>query len=416
MKAEIISIGTEILLGEITDTNSRYLASRLPPLGIDLYFMATVGDNLGRISEVIGRSWQRSDVVLTTGGLGPTEDDLTREAIGQVLGEEMVVQPELERDLRTFFERRGVPMPEKNVKQASLIASARAIPNPRGTAPGWWVERDGRVIVAMPGPPSEMTRMWEEEVEPELRRRAAGMVLVSRTLKTTGIGEGTVDEMLMPVLSSLNPTVGVYARQDGVQVRLGAKAPTADQARALIEPLEAEVRRILGNAVWGADDDSLEGAVGAMLRERRLTLATMESCTGGLLAHLVTNVPGSSTYFRGGLVSYQTDLKIAFGVDPQVVAEHGVISAECAAEMARAASERLQADVGVGITGVAGPDRQEDKPPGTVHIGLHAAFAPPQTLSYVFAQGREAVKQRAAVSALALVRRLLLEFTPTARV
>lgn len=410
MKAEIISIGTEILLGEITDTNSQYLASRLPALGIDLYFMSTVGDNLERIAEVIGRAWERSDVVVTTGGLGPTEDDLTREAIAQVLGEPMVVQPDLERDLRAFFQRHGVVMPEKNVKQAALIPSARAIPNPRGTAPGWWVERDGRIIVAMPGPPTEMTRMWEEEVAPELARRVGGMVLVTRTLKTAGIGEGSLDEMIAPILSSANPTVGVYARQDGVHVRLAAKARTPDEARRLIAPVEAEARRILGDAVWGADDDTFEAVVGRMLRERGLTLATMESCTGGLLAHLITNVPGSSTYFRGGLVAYQADVKTGWGVSERVVAEHGVVSAECAAEMARAARECLAADIGVGITGVAGPDPQEDKPVGTVHLGLDATFAPLQTVSYVFAQGREAVKRRAATTALAMIRRLLLDF------
>ncbi|MEE8385597.1 MAG: competence/damage-inducible protein A, partial [Dehalococcoidia bacterium] len=172
MKAELVSIGTELLLGEILDTNAQYLAARLPPLGIDLYYTSKVGDNLERLTEVIERAWSRSDLVITTGGLGPTEDDLTREAIARVLGEEMTVDPALERQLREFFARRGVTMPERNVKQASLIASSRALPNPRGTAPGWWVERRGCIIVAMPGPPVEMGRMWEQEVAPELEARA----------------------------------------------------------------------------------------------------------------------------------------------------------------------------------------------------------------------------------------------------
>ena len=409
MKAEIISIGTEILLGEILDTNTQYIASRLPALGIDLYYTSVVGDNLGRLVEVIGRAWERSDLVLATGGLGPTEDDLTREAIAQVLGEEPAIDSVLERGLRELFASRGIPMPERNVKQAVLIPSARAIPNPRGTAPGWWVERDGRIIVAMPGPPTEMHLMWEAEVAPELERRRPGAVLVVRTLKTIGIGEAAVDEMVSPLLKSSNPSIGVYSRADGIQLRIAAKAASVEEARRLIEPVEEEARRILGRAVWGADDDTLEAAVGAMLRERGLTLATMESCTGGLLASTITDVPGSSDYYRGGLVSYATEMKIAWGVDRQVIAEHGVISAECAQAMARAVRERLGADVGIGVTGVAGPDPQEDKPVGTVHIAVALGEKPPRTTSYVMPQGREAVKRRAVTTALALLRRELLD-------
>ena len=409
MRAELISIGTELLLGEILDTNSQYLAGRLPALGIDLFYTSTVGDNLGRLGEVIGRAWERSDLVLTTGGLGPTEDDLTREAIALALGEELAVDPGLEEQLRTFFARRGVAMPERNVKQATLIASARALPNPRGTAPGWWVERDGRVIVAMPGPPAEMQPMWEEQVEPELERRHPGAVLVSRTLKTAGIGEGHLDELISPLLKSTNPTIGVYARADGVQLRLAAKAATKEEARRLIEPVEEEARRMLGDAVWGADDDTLESVAGALLAKYGLTLATMESCTGGLLAHTITNVSGSSSYFRGGLVSYATEMKIEWGVDAAIIEEHGVISAETACAMARAARERLGADVGIGITGVAGPEPQDGKPPGTIHVCLDAAFGVPQSVSYHFAQGREAVKRRAVSTALAMLRRAVLD-------
>lgn len=409
MQAEIISIGTEILLGEILDTNAQYLGARLPALGIDLYYVSKVGDNLERLQEVIARARGRSDLVITTGGLGPTEDDLTREAIGGVLGEELTVDAGLEQQLREFFERRGVAMPERNVKQATLIASARSLPNPRGTAPGWWVEGDGRIIVCMPGPPAEMNRMWEEEVAPELERRHPGAVLVTRTLKTAGLGEGHVDELVSPLLKSTNPTIGVYARADGVQLRIAAKAATPEEARGLIQPVEAEMRSLLGDIVWGADADTMESAVGALLRERGLTLATMESCTGGLLANTITNVDGSSAYFRGGLVAYSAEMKVDWGVDPAVVEEHGVISAECARDMARAARERLGADVGIGITGVAGPDALEEKPPGTVHIGLDAEFAEPRNISYQFAQGREAVKRRAVTTTLALLRRLLME-------
>ncbi|MEX2246678.1 MAG: competence/damage-inducible protein A [Dehalococcoidia bacterium] len=412
MKAEILSIGTEILLGEIVDTNAQYIASRLPALGIDLYFKAVVGDNLDRLSETIQRARERSDVVICTGGLGPTEDDLTREAICAVMGEEPHVDPDLEANLRAFFERRGYAMPERNVKQCWLIPSARAIPNPRGTAPGWWAERDGKVIVAMPGPPTEMTRMWENEVAPELLRRNPGSVLVTRTLKTAGIGEGTVDEMVSPLLKSQNPSIGIYARADGVHLRLAAKAPAEEDAWRLIRPLEQEVRAVVGAAIWGADDDTFESVVGDMMRERHVTLATMESCTGGLLASTITDVPGSSGYFAGGLVSYQTQLKLDWGVRPDVIEESGVISAECAREMARAVRERLVASVGVGITGVAGPDEQEGKPAGTIHVAVDAIWEAPRSVSYVFPQGRTAVKRRAVTTALVLLRQSLLEHRP----
>jgi nicotinamide-nucleotide amidase len=358
MQAELISVGTELLLGEILDTNAQYISSRLPAMGIDLYFVSKVGDNLDRLSDVIGRAWKRSDLVITTGGLGPTEDDLTREAIAAVVGEEMAVDPQAERNLREFFDKRGVSMPERNLKQATIVPSGRIIPNPRGTAPGWWVERDDRVIVAMPGPPSEMQRMWEKEVAPELERRPTGSVLVTRILKTAGLGEGHVDELLGPYLKSSNPTIGVYAKQDGVHLRLAAKAASREEALALIEPLEAEVRTVLGGIIWGADDDTLASATGQLLVQEGLTLGTMESCTGGLLADTLTDVPGSSRYFRGGLVSYATEMKIQWGVDPAIIDEFGVISAECAQSMAAAARRTLSADVGIGITGVAGPDPQ----------------------------------------------------------
>jgi len=409
VKAEIVSIGTEILLGEILDSNSQYLASRLPALGIDLYYKHTVGDNLGRLVEVLGVAWNRADLVLTTGGLGPTEDDLTREAIAEVLREPLRVDPDLEAWVRSIFARRPTPMPERNVKQAWLVPSARAIPNPRGTAPGWWVERDGKVLIAMPGPPAEMNRMWEMEVAPELERRHTGVVLVTRTLKTSGLGEGSVDEMLSPLLKSTNPSIGIYARADGIHVRFAAKAATADEAREMIEPLEEEARRILAPAVWGADSDTFESIIGEMLADRGLTLAVMESCTGGLFSDVLTNVPGSSRYFRGAIVSYATDVKEMMGVDPGVIAEHGVISAETAAAMATAARERLGADIGIGITGVAGPDPQEGAPVGQVHIALDdGSPGPPASISYVFSQSREAIKRRAVTQALHLLRRTLV--------
>ena len=410
MKAEILSIGTEILLGEIVDTNSQYIASRLPALGIDLYFKHTVGDNLERLAETLKRARDNNDLVICTGGLGPTEDDLTREAMAAVMGEEAHIDPELETWLRERFAGRGMnPMPERNLKQAWLIPSARAIPNPRGTAPGWWVERDGKIMVAMPGPPAEMSRMWDEEVAPELLSRQPGVVLVTRTLKTAGIGEGQLDEMISPLLKSTNPSIGVYARADGVHVRLGAKAETQEEARRLIEPVEQELRRILEPAVWGVDDDTFESIIGEMLARRHLTLATMESCSGGMLANVITNVPGSSRYFRGGIVAYATDIKEQMGVDRAVIHKYGVYSAQTAAAMARAARESLNADIGIGITGVAGPDPQDGVPVGQVYIGLDGGESVPDlATSFLFNQGREAIKRRAVTQAILLLRRSLV--------
>jgi nicotinamide-nucleotide amidase len=409
MRAEIVSIGTEILLGEIVDTNSAYVAARMPALGIDVYYKHVVGDNLGRLVEVLGRGWERSDLIITTGGLGPTEDDLTREAIAELMGEQTAVDPDLEEALRARYRGRNAVMPERNIKQAWLIPSAKAIPNPRGTAPGWWVEKDGKIIASMPGPPAEMTRMWEEEVAPELLKRNPGTVLVKRTLKTAGLGESNVDEIISPLLKTTNPSIGVYARADGVHVRIAAKAPSPAQAEALIEPVEMQMRRLLAPHVWGIDDDTFESVIGQMLKARGQTLAVMESCTGGLLADTITNVAGSSAYFRGGIVSYATDVKTMMGVDPAVIDAHGVVSQPTANAMALAVRQRLQADIGVGITGVAGPDPQDGVPVGQVYIAVATGDGPPEELSFQFPQSRTAIKRRAVTQAILLLYRALVE-------
>jgi nicotinamide-nucleotide amidase len=413
VKAEIIAIGTEILLGEIVDTNSAWIAQRLPELGIDLNYNSVVGDNRGRIDETLKRAWDRSDLIITTGGLGPTDDDMTREGICALLGEEPYVDPDLEAYLRSFFASRNFPMPESNIKQAWLISCGRAIPNPRGTAPGWWVERDGRIIVSMPGVPTEMERMWENEVAPELERRSDGQVLVTRTIKTVGIGEGTVDEMARPLYNTPGVGIGTYARADGVHLRVGAKAASREEAWHLILPVEQELERIFGLSIWGKDEDTLEGSIGQMLQDRNQTLSAMESCTGGLFASVVTDVPGAAQFFKGGIVSYWTDMKMEEGVDPQVIDDYGVISPETALAMAKTVRERLNTDYGLGITGVAGPDPQEGKPPGTVHVGV-AGPDGEGTISMSMNQGRQAVKRRAVTTALLLIRRALMGDLPRA--
>ena len=301
MRAEIVSVGTELLLGHITDTNASWLAQQLSQLGIDNYYVSAIGDNLGRLTEHLQRAWERSELIVITGGVGPTEDDLTREAISALLGEPMVVQPDLEVALRAFFARRGVSMPESNVKQATLIASARVLENPVGTAPGWWVERDGRVIVAMPGVPGEMFRMWEHQVVPRLRQRQGGSVILTRTFKVVRLGESAVEELLKPLLAQTNPTIATYAKADGVHVRTSAKAESVEAAEALLDGLEPRVREALGRAIYGLDADSLATVDGALLERLGLTLATGEEFTGGLIAGDLSEAAGA--HFKGGLVS-----------------------------------------------------------------------------------------------------------------
>lgn len=369
MRAEIISCGTELLLGQITDTNATYLAQSLAALGVDLYFESQVGDNQERVVETLQRAWQRSDLIIMTGGLGPTEDDLTRESISALLGEPMRVEPVLEAELRARFANAHVQMPDRNLKQASLIASARSLPNPLGTAPGWWVEKDGHIIVAMPGVPREMYRMWDEEAVPRLTPYTGGLIY-TRILRVSGMGESAVEENLGDLIHNTNPTVATYAKMDAVDVRITAKAVVREDAEQLVQKMEERVRQILGYHVFGVDKETLPERIGVLLQERQQTLGVMESLTGGLLSSIITDVPSSSSHFIGGLVTYSTALKAQMGVPSEILDRYGAVSEETARVMAHVVRERLGTDFGIGITGVAGPDKQEDKPVGTVHIAV----------------------------------------------
>ena len=403
MRAEIISCGTELLLGHITDTNATYLAQSLASLGIDLYFVSQVGDNQGRIVETLRRAWERSDLIIMTGGLGPTEDDLARESISALLGETMQVDPQLEAELRGMFATRRSIMPERNIKQATLIPSAQALPNPRGTAPGWWVEKDGRVIVAMPGVPREMYRMWEQEVIPRLSPYTGGLIF-TRKLRVWGLGESAVEERLDPVIHSNNPTVATYAKSDAIDVRITAKAETHEKAEQQVAEMEARVRQILGRYVFGVDKDTLQGVIGKYLTERRQTLGVMESLTGGLLSSTVTDVPGSSNYFVGGLVTYSTELIAQMGVPREILEQYGAISEEAARAMAHSVRKRLDTDFGLGITGVAGPDKQEDKPVGTAHIAIEGPEGVVTSMGPGWRASRDDNKRLAVLAALNLLR------------
>ncbi len=403
MRAEIISCGTELLLGHITDTNATYLAQSLASLGIDLYFISQVGDNQGRIVETLRRAWERSDLIIMTGGLGPTEDDLARESISALLGETMQVDAVLETELRGIFAARNVIMPERNIKQATLIPSARALPNPLGTAPGWWVEKDRHIIVAMPGVPREMYRMWEQEVIPRLSPYTGGLIF-TRLLRVWGLGESAVEERLVPVIHSNNPTVATYAKSDAIDVRITAKAETRDLAEQQVAEMEARVREILRHHIFGIDKDTLQSVIGKYLTERRQTLAAMESLTGGLLSSTITDVPVSSNYFVGGLVTYSTELEAQMGVPLEVLEQHGAISEETARAMAHAVRERLGTDFGLGITGVAGPDKQEGKAVGTVHIAVEGPGGVVTGMGPGWRASRNDNKRLAVLAALNLLR------------
>ncbi|QBD82488.1 competence/damage-inducible protein A [Ktedonosporobacter rubrisoli] len=406
MKAEILSCGTELLLGHITDTNATYLSQNLTTLGIDLYFVSQVGDNLGRIVETLQRAWQRADLIIMTGGLGPTEDDLAREAISTLLGETMQVDPQLEAELRKRFSHLGAQMPERNLKQASLIPSARALPNPVGSAPGWWVEKEDHIIIAMPGVPSEMYRMWEQEAVPRLSPYTDGMMF-TRILRVAGLGESSVEEQLGALIHSNNPTLATYAKLDAVDVRITAKAETREKAELQVLEMEAQVRQILGQHIFGIDKDTLASVIGTLLQERRQTLGIMESLTGGLLSGMITDIPGSSRYFVGGLVTYSSELKAQMGVPQETLQQFGAVSEETARAMAHAVRQRLGTTYGLGITGVAGPDKQEDRPVGTVYIAIEGPQGTFASQRAGWTSSRSDNRRRASLAALDILRRFL---------
>lgn len=362
MKAEIISTGTELLLGNVADTNTCYLAEQLAALGIDLFYTSSVGDNLERLSGALRLAWRRSDLILTTGGLGPTQGDITREAIAGIFDEKMEVDPALKSALEKFFSERGLPMTPNNLKQAALIPSAQVIPNPRGTAPGWWAEKAGKIIIAMPGPPAEMQPMWLNHVAPALQRRS-GAVILSRTLKTFGLPESTVDDQLALLLKSPNPTLASYAKQDGIHLRITAKAGNLEEARALIAGHEKAVREIVGDYIWGADDDVLEAVVGKTLIAKGLTVAVAESFTGGSLIQVLARAPESRRFFKGGFFTGTDETKLALGLVWGAGSTANIASA-----MASLVRDKMSAGIGIGVEGYA--ETVDNVPMAKVYIAI----------------------------------------------
>lgn len=411
MKAEIISIGTELLMGELTDTNSSWIASRLPALGIQLELVSIIGDDLPKLTEGFARGWERSDIIFTTGGLGPTQDDLTREAVAAALGEAPVVQEAELENLRQWFRNRGQDMPAHNFKQAHLIPSAEFITNRNGTAPGWWAQRDGKHIICMPGPPGENRAMWQDEIDVKLKEIIDTEVTITRNIKTLGLGEASVDEIMSEFFGLENPYLGIYSKADGIHLRIIARAQDEAVAREMIAPIENAIHDRLAPYVWGYDDETPELSVGAALVSRGMTLATMESVSGGFLANTITEAPDSNRWYRGGTVAYTTEAMIAAGVDASVLASHGAVSQETANAMALVARAATDADFGVGLSGVLGPQELEGHRPGTIHIAIahgedvreFPLRTPPRRL---------VIKRRSCNTALTELRKLIAEVAP----
>jgi nicotinamide-nucleotide amidase len=396
MYGELISVGHELLMGEIVDTNSSYLAQRLIEAGVTPRYACQVGDDLGHLVEAFARAHERSDIVVSTGGLGPTSDDLTREAVASVMAEEMKVDPASLTWLEGVFRQRGIAMPKTNIKQATLIPSAKPVPNPTGTAPGWWVERGGRHIILLPGPPREIQLMWEGHVGPRLAQVAGGGVVATRTIKTFGITEGGIDEMLTHLFGRPNPYLGIYARPDGIHLRLIARAPTREAAEGLMAPIDAEIREILGGAVWGFDNDSPASRAATLLHEAGRTVAVVEGFTAGQVAAALAPRAAPES-FLGGFVLGRGHSPANGPFAPYL----GSGETE-AAGLARAVRGLTGADWGIGVT-VSGASTGAGMSAGTPSEGYHIAFATEGTERVV--RGRsmpslEVAMQRGAAQAL----------------
>ena len=416
MRCEVVAIGTELLLGQIVDTNSAWIGEQLAEAGIDSHFQVKVGDNQGRIVAVIRQALARSDAVICCGGLGPTQDDITRESIAEVLGVPLDADQEVAARIAAMFEARGRVMAPNNLRQADVPRGATVIPQVRGTAPGLICRLGDRTIYAVPGVPHEMREMVGRAVIPDLVVRSGPRATIySRVLRTWGMAESTLAEVLGPRLTALDeaasagevaPTIAFLASGiEGIKVRLTVKASTVAGAEQLVAAEEEAVRDVLGPVVFGVDDETMEAAVGRLLRARGLTLGTAESLTGGLVGARITAVPGASEWFRGSVVSYATEVKQKLlGIAPGPA-----VSEAAAREMAEGAVAALGADVGLSLTGVAGPDQQDGQPVGTVWVGLCADGQTEARLFQMPSGEREQIRQIATISALDLLRRHLLE-------
>lgn len=413
MRAEIVGVGTEILLGQIVNNNAQWMSERLAEIGVDVKYHQVVGDNVDRIADAFRLAVSRSDVVISTGGLGPTQDDITRDGLAAALGLQQERHSEIEEFLREKFRGFGREMPTSNLVQADVPAGCRYILPDRGTAPGLACAArasDGRDVrvYAVPGVPAEMREMMSGSILPELRE-LAGAVIASRVLRSTGIAEARVGELLQDLFEkSENPTVAYLASSGEVKVRLTAKAATPAEAEALIEPVTKEVLGLLGDFVFTTENEELEEAVGRLLRGAGKTLACAESLTGGELAGRITSVPGSSEYFLGSAVTYATHAKEALlGVSQETLEGPGTVSAECALEMAAGARKMFGADIAVSLTGAAGPEPHGGQRVGQVWAGLSAGDGVSHARGFIAPGDREQIRRWSEQAALDLVRRHL---------
>lgn len=406
MNAEILAVGTELLLGDIVNTNAQYLSRQLAGLGIGVYYQTVVGDNESRLQDAYRIAFGRSDIVVTTGGLGPTEDDLTKEVAAKYFHKTMVLDDLSLANIKDYFTKNQFIMTEENKKQAYIPECARALPNYNGTAPGVLFEENDKMLIMLPGPPNECIPMFEEFVLPVLRERT-DQVFISRMLCVCGIGESALESMLKDLIDGQdNPSIAPYAKLGEVRLRLTASAMSEDKANNLLEPLAAEIYRRLGNNIYGEGETTLEDAVGAALIERELTIACAESCTGGMLTARLVNYPGISKVLKESVVTYTNESKTTrLGVGEKTLQNFGAVSAECAMEMASGIAYTTGADIGLSITGIAGPDGGTDeKPVGLVYIGL--SFNDKVKVKELRLTGnRQRIRERTVTMALDLLRR-----------
>ena len=414
MRGELIFVGTELLLGQIINTNAAYLGENLASLGVDLYHSSVVGDNLDRIKGTILTALGRSDLILITGGLGPTFDDITREGIAAAIGRELVYDPQVMAQIEAHFNRVKYKILPIHRRQAYVLSSGcQVVPNPIGSAPGLIIGVGGKWIIAMPGVPREMKRMCEDTIFPWIVGKAGKSVIQSRVLKVCGMGESTVANELQEIVESLtNPTIAFLARPNEVSVRITAKASDSDEASRMIAVVADQIREKLGENVFGEDDQTMEEVVGSLLSDHHSTLAIAESCTGGLISDRITDVPGSSGYFQGTVVSYSNQLKNRLlNVSEEDLRQHGAVSSSVAVQMAQGVRNLVETDYGLGITGVAGPTgATPQKPVGLVYIAL-ASENGAYSKEFRFIGGRTIVKRRASQMALDMLRRELLRET-----
>ena len=403
MNGEIIAIGRELLMGEIADTNTAFFSQELAKAGVNVRWASQVGDDLQHLRDALSGALVRSEIIITSGGLGPTSDDLTREAVANVLGETLSVDSEMLSWIQGVFRERGIdPMPPTNIKQANLIPSASFLPNPGGTAPGWWVQNNGHHIFLTPGPPREIKRMWYNHIGPAVRRLTGAGIVFSRTLKTAGMTEGGIDEVLHDLFGDENPYLGIYARPDGIHLRIISRAASLAEAEALATPLELEIKSRIGHAVWGVDDDSAASRLGATLLEAALTVGIVESGTGGMLAAMVAETPGHEKWFRGSFVVGPGGAPLSTPLLESMLGGPagrltGAVSESAALQMANAARQLTGALLGIGVTPSAGEDDELMK--GTLFVGLTSDDGQ-KVLRGRFYQDSERAIRRAAMFAL----------------